>query len=65
MKYIKCPRCELNYILESEDLCEVCKRSMRAGANNEDDDEDYEEEGLTLCPICKVNYLNEGETICS
>ena len=25
MKYIKCPKCELNYILENEELCPTCK----------------------------------------
>ena len=24
-KYKLCPRCELNYITEDEDLCDVCK----------------------------------------
>ncbi len=63
--YIKCPRCELNYIFAKDKFCEVCKKSMRAGSLAEDDEYDYEEEGLELCPICKLNYLNDGETICA
>ena len=27
-KYILCPRCELNYIEESEGYCKVCKAAM-------------------------------------
>lgn len=38
-KYKKCPRCELNYILEDEDYCPVCKAEMKmAGANVSEDE---------------------------
>ena len=62
--YIKCPRCELNYILKKDDYCEVCKQEMRAGALNEEREYEELEEGLELCPNCKINYLAEGERIC-
>lgn len=28
MKYIKCPRCNLNYIIDGEEYCEVCKSEI-------------------------------------
>ncbi len=62
-QYIKCPRCELNYILKKDKYCDVCKQEMKAGCLEENDLDDFEE-GMELCPICKVNYLSEGETIC-
>lgn len=38
MKYIKCPRCELNYIHEEEELCPVCINELygqkHGGARN-------------------------------
>lgn len=65
-QYIKCPRCELNYILKKDKYCDVCKSEMRAGILEESDLDDFElEEGLELCPICKVNYISEGERMCS
>lgn len=64
VEYIKCPRCELNYILKKDKYCEVCKQEMKAGAVDEYELEELEE-GVELCPICKVNYLNDGETICA
>ncbi len=27
MTYKKCPRCETNYILESEDYCDICRET--------------------------------------
>ncbi len=60
-KYKKCPRCELNYILEDEEYCEICREELR-GISHNDELEDVEESGV--CPICHVNFLNEGETIC-
>ena len=66
-KYKKCPRCELNYIPENEDYCEVCK--VELGKSNasliEDDDDEkslYEER---ICPVCKINYLADDEDICA
>lgn len=35
MKYKKCPQCELNYIKEDEDVCEICKKKI-----NPDTEED-------------------------
>ena len=37
-KYIKCPRCELNYILEGEDYSHVCQSEMKNHSIDEDDE---------------------------
>ena len=29
MGFKKCPRCELNYILDTEKYCKVCMRELR------------------------------------
>lgn len=64
IKYIKCPRCELNYILKKDKFCDVCKSEMKAGILEENDFEEFEE-GLELCPVCKVNYIGEDERMCA
>lgn len=64
VQYIKCPRCELNYILKKDKFCDVCKAEMKAGCLEENDMDELDE-GLELCPICKVNYIQEGETMCA
>ena len=48
--YIRCPRCELNYIKKSDKYCDVCKKEMKLIKSDESDD-------LELCPICKVNFI--------
>ena len=65
-KYVLCPRCELNYIREGEEYCDVCKAELKKGpqlifAIDEAD----EHEMLELCPRCHQNYLRPGEEICS
>lgn len=60
-KYIKCPRCDINYILESEEFCEICKEELR-GESHEEIIEDIEED--IICPKCGLHFLSEGETIC-
>lgn len=62
-KYKKCPRCELNYILEGEDYCYVCKSEMKHHAENEDMDL-LDIEDMELCPICGQNYITEDQTMC-
>lgn len=59
-KYIKCPRCELNWITEEQEYCDVCKAEMNIGSFSL-----LEEEEDMLCPKCKQNYLEPGETICA
>jgi len=56
--YIRCPRCELNYITKGEQYCDVCKKELKMIASNDDDISDLE-----LCPICKMNFV-QGEEIC-
>lgn len=62
-RYIKCPRCELNYILEGEDYCNVCKNEMKHHAET-DDDELLDYEDMELCPVCGQNYIREDESMC-
>lgn len=60
--YIKCPRCELNYIHKSQGYCDVCKAELKLGPQlvfAVDDDDD--EVALELCPICKQNYIKDNE----
>lgn len=64
--WIKCPRCELNYIKKGEEYCDVCKAELKKGpqlvfAIDEDDDA----EALELCPVCHQNYIKQGETMCA
>ena len=61
-KYIKCPRCELNYILEGEDYCHVCKSEMKHHTDADDDLLDLED--MELCPVCGQNYIKEDQTMC-
>ena len=63
-KYIKCPRCELNYILEGEDYCTICKSEMKHHAEGEDDGLLDNFDDMELCPVCGVNYIKEGQAMC-
>ncbi len=65
-KYVLCPRCELNYIREGEEYCDVCKAELKKGPQLIFAvDESEEQEMLELCPKCHQNYLRPGEEICS
>lgn len=72
VKYIKCPRCELNYIdSEKQEYCDVCIAELKGRKLQFADleEEDYEEldtelETNELCPICGVNRIRQGEKMC-
>ena len=55
MGFIKCPRCELNYIQEGEQYCSVCKREMKGELK----DDPYE-----LCSVCNENPALPGKDMC-
>ena len=61
--YIKCPRCELNYIPDTEELCDVCKAELNLLPDYTFLDE-FEDEEI-LCPICHINYISGDEEMCS
>lgn len=59
VEYIRCPRCELNYILKKDKLCKVCQAEVsQLGRNNELDN-------MQICPICNANYISDNEDMCS
>jgi len=58
--YIKCPRCELNFIQKKDKFCPVCKQEMQALSTNYTEDLTK----MGLCPICKVNYITDDENVC-
>ena len=72
VKYVKCPRCELNYIdSEKQEYCDVCIAEIKGNklqfADLEDDDYedlDVELEQEEICPICGVNRIRSGEKMC-
>lgn len=57
--YIRCPRCELNYIQKKDKYCSVCKAELEAKSDYIDDID------LELCPICKTNYIQPDEIMCA
>lgn len=59
-KYKICPRCELNYILETDEYCSVCIDEMRGVV----DEIEFEDEFSKLCPHCNVEYITEDQAIC-
>ena len=57
-KYIKCPRCELNYILETEKLCPVCQAELKLRKDDSLSDD------MELCPICGQNFVSYDQPMC-
>lgn len=72
VRYVKCPRCELNYIDEdAQEYCDVCLAEMHGDrlqfADLDDEEMDEIDAGLEsadLCPICGINPLRFGEKMC-
>ena len=72
VRYVKCPRCELNYIdEEKQEYCDVCVAEMRGNKLQfaDLDDEVFEEldgelEQTEICPVCGVNSMRYGEKMC-
>lgn len=59
MAYIRCPRCELNYIDKKDKYCNVCKQEMKANG-----DTIYEDMDMELCPICHFNLITHDQDMC-
>lgn len=57
MGFVKCPRCELNYILDGGNLCSVCRKEVRG----EDEPEDIAE----LCSECGERPVVPGNELCA
>lgn len=57
MSLIKCPRCELNYMLDTDKMCSVCRREVRG------ESEQYEM--IELCSECGENPVAPGQELCS
>ena len=67
VRYIKCPRCELNYIdAEKQKYCDVCLKEMKGIPSDMDeiDEEDEAELATELCPVCGENMMRPGEAMC-
>ncbi len=61
MKYKKCPRCGLNYILIDEEICKVCKDELEHKPSLFDADTEEE----WLCPFCYRNKIGFDEVMCA
>ena len=55
MKPRKCPRCELNYILDGEELCPVCRKAFSRSEPDELEN---------ICIECGTNPALPGEDYC-
>lgn len=55
MKFVLCPRCELNYITEAEKYCKVCLREMKGDAPKEE---------IELCSVCNEAPALPGRDMC-
>ena len=61
MKYVRCPRCGLNYILPTEELCKVCQDEIE-GRKSIFDEESF---GELICPYCEKNVMDIDEIMCA
>ncbi|MEG0742011.1 MAG: hypothetical protein RSB91_03370 [Clostridia bacterium] len=55
MKLVKCPRCDLNYIQETEKLCKVCLREMKGEQVSDE---------MELCSVCNAAPALPGKDMC-
>lgn len=65
VRYIKCPRCELNYIdAEKQTYCDICQKEMKGIILDSDDIDEAEDLATELCPVCNENMMRAGEKMC-
>ena len=66
VRYIKCPRCELNYIdADKQEYCDVCLKEMKGIPTDTDEIEREEDDTPTeLCPVRGENMMRAGEKMC-
>lgn len=63
--YIRCPRCELNFIKKKDKYCAVCKREMDAAFKKDDELDVDLGMDFDICPVCRTNYIREDEEMCA
>ena len=54
---VKCPRCELNYMNDTDKMCSVCRREVRG--------ETEQFEMIELCSECGENPVVPGQELCA
>ena len=57
MALVKCPRCELNYMNDTDEMCSVCRREVRG------ESEQYDM--IELCSECGENPVVPGYELCA
>ena len=57
MGFKKCPKCELNYIRDDEQFCNICKRGMKGEADADD--------SIAICTECGENPAVRGSELCA
>jgi len=57
MALVKCPRCELNYMNDTDTMCSVCRREVRG--------ETEQFEMIELCSECGENPVVPGQELCA
>lgn len=57
MALVKCPRCELNYMNDTDTMCSVCRREVRG--------ESEQFEMVELCSECGENPVVPGHELCA
>ena len=55
MGFIKCPRCELNYMKDTDKYCAICLRELRG-------EEQVDE--IELCSVCGESPAMPGKDMC-
>ncbi len=61
----KCPKCELNYVRDGEEYCEVCKRELkRTQARGRHTDDDADDDEVVMCSECGEVPAVRGGDLC-
>ncbi|NMD37574.1 MAG: hypothetical protein GYA87_02700 [Christensenellaceae bacterium] len=60
MKFVKCEKCQLNYIPENETYCSVCKNE----AGLLDDDLELDDDDVLFCSSCNLEKPIYSKGVC-
>ena len=55
MTLTKCPRCELNYILDGEQYCKICRLEMKGEPVRDE---------IEMCTVCGEHPAMPGKDVC-